>query len=308
MDLLGLAEASVFFCPKRPTGLPDVPSSEMPVYEDSFRPSESLTDAFADFVAVVRQLRRDCPWDREQTHASTRSLTLEEAYEVADAIDAEDWGALEGELGDLLLHGLFHSRIAEEAGRFTLEDVLRRETRKLIRRHPHVFGEEAAEDADDVKATWEAVKRAEREDANDEKRSSVLDGVPEALPALLRAERTQQKAAGTGFEFATREASWEKVEEELREFRATEGAAQEKREEELGDLLFALTAYARRSGLVAEDALRGAVRKFARRFRYVEQRASEEASPEEMKRLWEEASGRGGAGEERERGRGSERG
>ena len=272
--------------------MPDVSPSadEAPVYEPQFRPSEALADAFADFVAVVRQLRRDCPWDREQTHESTKHLTLEEAYEVADAIDAEDWGALEGELGDLLLHGLFHSCIAEEAGRFTLESVLRRETQKLIRRHPHVFGEEAAESAEEVKATWEAVKRAEREEKAGGQPPSALDGVPEALPALLKAERTQQKAAGTGFDFATREASWAKVEEELREFRATEGASQEEREEELGDVLFALAAHARREGLVAENALRGAVEKFARRFRHVEQRAdADEATPEELMQLWEEA-------------------
>ncbi|PSQ99470.1 MAG: nucleoside triphosphate pyrophosphohydrolase [Bacteroidetes bacterium QS_9_68_14] len=276
--------------------MPDAPDPEAPVYEDSFRPSDALAEAFADFVAVVRQLRRDCPWDREQTHASTRSLTLEEAYEVADAIDAEDAEALEGELGDLLLHGLFHSRIAEEAGRFTLEDVLRRETRKLIRRHPHVFGEEEARNAEDVEQTWEAAKRAEREkraDEDDGVSPSALDDVPEALPALLKAARTQQKAAGAGFDFATREASWAKVEEELREFRATEGASPEEREEELGDLLFALTAYARREELEAEDALRNATAKFARRFRYVEQRAAEEATREEMRRLWDEASGRG---------------
>jgi XTP/dITP diphosphohydrolase/tetrapyrrole methylase family protein/MazG family protein len=262
-----------------------------PVYEPQFRPGEALREAFADFVAVVRQLRRDCPWDREQTHASTRHLTLEEAYEVADAIDAEDWGALEGELGDLLLHGLFHSRIAEEGGRFTLESVMRRETRKLIRRHPHVFGEEAAASVEDVKQTWEAVKRAEREaEAGPEAAPSALDGVPEALPALLRAERTQQKAAGAGFDFATRTASWEKVEEELREFRATEGASQEEREAELGDVLFALTTYARREGLVAENALRGTVARFARRFHRIEHRLGDGATPERLETLWEEAT------------------
>jgi len=273
--------------------MPDSSPAEASVHEAPFRPSDALTEAFADFVAVVRRLRRDCPWDREQTHASTRALTLEEAYEVADAIDAEDWEALEGELGDLLLHGLFHSRIAEEAGRFTLEDVLRRETRKLVRRHPHVFGEEAATDVaatdvEEVKATWEAVKRAEREEKGEDEEASALDGVPEALPALLKAARVQQKAAGAGFDFATRSASWAKVEEELREFRATEGASPKAREEELGDLLFALTAYARREDLGAEDALRNATAKFARRFREVEEQTDEDATREEMKQRWEE--------------------
>jgi XTP/dITP diphosphohydrolase/tetrapyrrole methylase family protein/MazG family protein len=274
-----------------------MPDDDFPVYEDSFCPSEPLAEAFADLVAVVRQLRRDCPWDREQTHASTRHLTLEEAYEVAAAIDAEDAEALEGELGDLLLHGLFHSRIAEEAGRFTLEDVLRRETRKLIRRHPHVFGDETVETTDDVKQTWEATKRAERESGEDDGGSgeddsaappSALDGMPEALPALLRAERTQQKAAAAGFDFSSDAASWEQVEEELREFRQTEGASQEAREDELGDVLFALVTYARREGLVAENALRGTVEKFARRFRRIEPRLDDDMNPEAMKQLWED--------------------
>ena len=278
-----------------------MPDDDAPVYEDSFRPSEPLAEAFADLVAVVRQLRRDCPWDREQTHASTRHLTLEEAYEVAAAIDAEDAEALEGELGDLLLHGLFHSRIAEEAGRFTLEDVLRRETRKLIRRHPHVFGDETAETTDDVKQTWEATKRAERESGEDDGGSSgeddsaappsALDGMPEALPALLRAERTQQKAAAAGFDFSSGATSWKQVEEKLRAFRAAsddEGASQEEREEELGDVLFALVTYARREGLVAENALRGTVETFARRFRRIEPRLDDGLSSEAIKRLWED--------------------
>jgi XTP/dITP diphosphohydrolase/tetrapyrrole methylase family protein/MazG family protein len=281
-----------------------MPPDDAPVYEAPFRPSDTLAEAFAEFVAVVRQLRRDCPWDREQTHASTRHLTLEEAYEVAAAIDAGDPDALEGELGDLLLHGLFHSRIAEEAGRFTLESVLRRETRKLIRRHPHVFGEEAAETPEDVKQTWEAAKRAERESGgepdggseDDEAPPSALDGVPEALPALLRAERTQQKAAAAGFDFCTDADSWAQVEEELREFRRADGASQEEREEELGDLLFALAVHARREGLVAENALRGATEKFARRFRRIEPRLTEDMSPEAMKRLWEKAKEEGEKG------------
>lgn len=273
------------------------------IYEAQFAPSEALRDAFADFVAVVRQLRRDCPWDRAQTHASVRHLTLEEAYEAVHAIDGEDWDELEGELGDVLLHVAFHSRIAEQEGRFTLEGVLRRETAKLIRRHPHVFGEEAAENTEAVKQTWEAVKRAERngeERSEEEAAPSALDGVPDALPALLKAERVQQKAAGTGFDFATRAASWEKVEEELREFRrAAEGASKEEREEELGDVLFALTTYARREGLVAENALRRTTAKFARRFRRVEQRLAEDgdATPEDMEQWWNEAKA-----EEREKG------
>lgn len=265
--------------------------------EAPFRPSPSLQEAFADFVAVVRRLRRDCPWDREQTHASTRHLTLEEAYEVAHAIDAEDWDELEGELGDLLLHGLFHSRIAEEAGRFTLESVLRRETKKLVRRHPHVFGEGTpqgddpqgapAETADDVKTTWEAAKRAEREAADEDgPLPSALDGVPDALPALLKAERTQQKAAAVGVDAPSEGTSWETVEEKLHAFRQASADGAPLEEHELGDLLFALVGHARREGLVAENALRGATERFARRFRQVEQHLDEHTTPAEMKQLW----------------------
>ena len=271
--------------------MPDTLSPDVPLYDSQFLPSGALQQAFADFVAVVRQLRRDCPWDREQTHASIKHLTLEEAYEVAHAVDEQDWDELEGELGDLLLHGLFHSGIAEEKGRFTLASVLRRETQKLIRRHPHVFGEEAAENAEAVRETWEAVKRAERTAGEQEEVPSALDGVPEALPALLKAERVQQKAAGAGFDFATRAASWEQLEEELREFRETQDASAEEREEELGDLLFALTAYARREGLVAENALRRTIEKFSRRFRHVEPHLVREdpLSPERLRALWDEA-------------------
>ena len=271
------------------------------IYDPQYAVSEGDLVRLADLVAVVRQLRRDCPWDRRQTHASVRHLLIEEAYEVVDAVEGDDMEELKKELGDVLLHVLFHSAIAEEAGRFTLEEVARIETEKLVRRHPHVFGEtaedEAAEDETAVLKAWEEIKQAERAAAGGEAPSSTLDGVPSRLPALLRAERTQEKAAGVGFDFPEKTQAWQKVEEETAEFRALAhaGAPAAAQEEELGDLFFALVNYARLSGLHAENALRGAVGKFARRFRHVERRLAEEgrslteADLDEMNVLWDEA-------------------
>ena len=267
------------------------------IYDSQYAPSEGDLARLAELVAIVRQLRRDCPWDRRQTHASARHLLIEEAYEVVEAIEAEDPEELKKELGDVLLHVLFHSAIAEEAGRFTLAEVARAETEKLVRRHPHVFGEAAAEDEAAVQKAWEEIKRAEREAAGGEEPPSALDGVPAHLPALLRAERTQEKAAGVGFDFPERKQAWQKVEEEAAEFRglARAGASVAAQEEELGDLFFALVNYARLGGLHAENALRGATDKFARRFRHVERRLAEggrplaEADLDEMGALWDEA-------------------
>ena len=267
------------------------------IYDPQYAASEGDLARLADLVAVVRQLRRDCPWDRRQTHASVRHLLIEEAYEVVDAVEGEDIEELKKELGDVLLHVFFHSAIAEEAGRFTLEEVARTETEKLVRRHPHVFGEAAAEDEAAVLKAWEEIKQTERAAAGGEAPPSALDGVPSHLPALLRAERTQEKAAGVGFDFPEKAQAWQKVEEETAEFRALAraGAPAVAQEEELGDLFFALVNYARLSGLHAENALRGAVGKFARRFGHVERRLAEEgrslteADLDEMDALWDEA-------------------
>ncbi len=293
------------------------------IYDADFSVAAETLGRLADFVAVVRQLRRDCPWDRAQTHASVRHLLIEETYEAVAAIDEEDWDALKKELGDVLLHVVFHSTIAEEDGRFTLEDVVAAETEKLVRRHPHVFGEGGsakAGSAEAVEKTWEEVKREERaaESAKNGASAappSALDGVPGALPALLRAHRIQQKAAGVGFDFPDRAGAWSKVEEELSELRAlTESDASSKaKEAEFGDVLFALVNYARRAGLNAENALRATNDTFTRRFRHVERRlagtgrAAAEASLDEMDALWNEAkereraSGRGGDEELRRR-------
>lgn len=244
------------------------------IYDSEFAEPDDRLEAYADFAAIVRQLRRDCPWDREQTHASVKHLLIEEAYEVVTTIDEEDWEALPEELGDVFLHVLFHATIAEEEGRFTLADVIEAETDKLVRRHPHVFGDRAADNADAVAASWEEIKQQEKDE---EETTSALDGVPHQLPALLRAHRVQEKAAGVGFEFPDRAEAWEKVEEELEEFRraVNEAAGEEEGEAEFGDVLFALTNYARQAGINPENALRQMTDKFKRRFQYVEERLDE---------------------------------
>lgn len=265
-------------------------------YDAEFAEPSDRLEAYADFVAIVKQLRRDCPWDREQTHESVKHLLIEEAYEVVDAIDRADWDELAEELGDVFLHVLFHSVIGEEEGHFTLADVLAAETDKLVRRHPHVFGDDSAEDPDAVAASWEEIKQQENDDADE---ASVLDGVPPQLPALLRAYRSQEKAAGVGFEFPDREAAWAKVEEELAEFRAAaENEDADRRAAEFGDLLFALTNYARQAGINPETVLQETNAKFTRRFQHVEERLRDgevtidEGDLETAERLWREAKER----------------
>lgn len=259
-------------------------------FDPAFQPDDRLRDALADFVALVRHLRRDCPWDREQTHASTRSNLLEEAYEAADAIDREDWPDFSKELGDVLLHVVFHSVIAEGDGRFTLLDVVTQETEKLVRRHPHVFGDAAVSGTTEVLANWEAIKAQERKGAV---RTGVLSGLPKALPALVRAQRTQEKVAGVGFDFPDADGAWAKVDEELGEYRTASTEAQ--RQAELGDVLFALVNHARLSGLDAEAALQATNERFARRFGHVEARLKGQgrspkgATLDEMDALWDEA-------------------
>lgn len=269
------------------------------IYDGTFTPSELERDAYVDFVAIVRQLRRDCPWDREQTHESVKHLLIEEAYETIEAIEAGDWEELKKELGDLFLHVVFHGVMGEEEDRFTLEDVIRTETAKLVRRHPHVFGEGEAGSAEEVLTSWEQIKMQEG------KKTSALEGVPRELPALLRALRIQEKAAGVGFDFPEREGAWEKVEEETDEFHAaarSRNASDAEKEEEFGDLLFALVNYARRVGINPENALRRTMDKFTYRFQHVEKQLSEagrtmsEAELTEMDRLWKDAKERGSRG------------
>jgi MazG family protein len=257
--------------------------------------AKAAPDLFADYVAVVRRLRRECPWDREQTHASVRHLLIEEAYETVDAVEREDWDDLRGELGDLLLHVVFHAEIAETTtGAFELEDVMRSSMEKLVRRHPHVFGDTAVSGTGEVLRNWEEIKRQERAAGGSERRSA-LAGVPAHLPALLRAHRVQEKAGGVGFDFPEASGAWGKVEEEIGELRAAVEEGGEAAEREFGDVLFALVNYARFIGVNPENALRATVDTFARRFAHVEARLAEsdrspaEASLEEMDGYWEEA-------------------
>ncbi|MFQ5569383.1 MAG: nucleoside triphosphate pyrophosphohydrolase [Rhodothermales bacterium] len=264
------------------------------IYDPQFVEPADRLEAYADFVAIVKQLRRDCPWDREQTHESVKHLLIEEAYETVEAIDREDWHELKKELGDLLLHVVFHSVIAEKDGRFTLKDVIEAETEKLVRRHPHVFGDVTVNGVDEVLTNWEQIKLREGE------KMSALEGVPGHLPALLRAYRIQEKAAGVGFDFPKKEGAWDKVEEEISEFRALaeSGAALVQVEEEFGDVLFGLVNYARFIGVNPENALRRTNDKFGRRFQHIERRLAEqgqamaEVDLVELDRYWEEAKQR----------------
>ncbi|HUD94052.1 nucleoside triphosphate pyrophosphohydrolase [Sphingobium sp.] len=240
----------------------------------------------ANVMARLRDPDTGCPWDIEQDFASISPYTIEEAYEVADAIERGDMAALRDELGDLLLQVAFHSRIAEQAGHFALQDVIDAITEKMVRRHPHVFGEGARRE--DGHAQWEIIKAAER--AEKEPDPSALAGVANALPALLRAEKLQKRAARTGFDWPDTVGAMGKIAEELDEVREAEG--QEAREEEVGDLLFAVVNLARHLKVDPENALRKANAKFGRRFRAMEHIAGDSfatLSLDEKEDLWQQA-------------------
>jgi MazG family protein len=255
----------------------------------------SAADAFDELVRIMQRLRAPggCPWDREQTHASIKPYLIEEAYEVAEAIDDNDFDELRKELGDLLLQVVFHAQMAQEANRFGIEDVVRGINDKMVRRHPHVFADTEVSGADEVLRNWARIKSEERKDRPD---NSVVAGVPRALPALLRAHRLGEKAAHVGFDWSQPEEVLAKVDEELAELRQAvadgDGAAAEA---ELGDLLLALASLGRHLRLHGEDALQRASDRFVRRFRHVEARLAEQqrgphdASPQELNELWEEA-------------------
>lgn len=222
-------------------------------------------DGLNELAQIMRRLRAPdgCPWDREQTFATIAPYTIEEAYEVADAVASGDMAALREELGDLALQVVYHAQMAAEAGAFTLADVLAGINAKMIRRHPHVFGDAAAvADAAAQAANWETMKAAERP------RASALDGVASALPALMRAQKVAARAARAGFDWSDADAALAKVHEELAELAAAPDDAA--RREEAGDLLFAVAVHLRKLGVDAEAALRDATRKFERRFRAIE--------------------------------------
>ncbi len=249
-----------------------------------------MTDSkFNEFVSIVKRLRKECPWDREQTNDSIKASTIEEAYEVVEAIDNKDFDELKIELGDLLLHVVFHTVIAEENNHFNIDQVIESIQTKLIRRHPHVFGDVQLNNAGEVKRNWEGLKLSEGRD-------SILDGVPITLPALQRAYRLQEKASKIGFDWEKKEDVWKKVIEEIQEMHKSEkNESKENLEKEVGDVFFALVNYARFLGVNPENALRLTNEKFIKRFNYIEKKVKEsgkainESNLEEMDRYWNES-------------------
>lgn len=240
--------------------------------------TDSRLEAFGRLLKTMDELREKCPWDREQTTESIRHLTIEETYELSDAILAGDPSEICKELGDILLHIVFYAKIGSEKGQYDIESVINQLCEKLIRRHPHIYGEVKVENSDDVKQNWEQIKLKEK---GDQKKKSVLSGVPQSMPSLVKAYRMQDKAAQVGFDWENKEQVWAKVEEELEEFKQAQSNLE--RENELGDLLFSLVNYARFDQINPDDALEKTNIKFKKRFEYIEQKAEE--AGREMKTL-----------------------
>lgn len=256
---------------------------------------EEKLKAFGDFLDVLDTLRVKCPWDRKQTNESLRPNTIEETYELVDALMANDSRNICKELGDVLLHVAFYAKIGEEKGDFDIHDVCKSLTDKLIYRHPHIYGNVEAETSEEVKQNWEKIKLKEKGG-----NKTVLGGVPSALPALIKAARIQEKAANVGFDWEHKEDVWNKVEEEMSEVRQEiETGDRSAIEKEFGDLLFAVINAARLYGVNPENALEHTNRKFIRRFNHIEEGAGKqgrrisELTLEEMDRLWDEAKGLG---------------
>lgn len=249
---------------------------------------------FQELLAIMARLRAEngCPWDREQTHKSLRQYLLEETFEVLETLDEENYSELPGELGDLLLQIIFHAQIGSENHAFTIEDVIENISEKLIRRHPNVFGDLDIKNAEEQSVNWERIKKTEG-------KTSVIDGVPKALSALLRATRIQQKASTVGFDWPEPAPVWDKVAEELAELKEVcQEQNQDRIEEEFGDLLFALVNLSRFLRVNAEDALRRTTEKFISRFRNVEDefkkqnKSMHEATLAELDAVWEAVKAR----------------
>jgi XTP/dITP diphosphohydrolase len=229
--------------------------------------NDSRLDAFKRLLDIMDELRAKCPWDKEQTTESIRHLTIEETYELSDAILKGDHEEVKKELGDILLHIVFYAKIGSESGLYDIESVINQLCEKLIRRHPHIYGDVQAENSDVVKQNWEQIKLKEKGNA----KKSVLSGVPNSMPSLVKALRMQDKAAQVGFDWENKNQVWEKVEEELNEFKTATNAKD--REEEFGDLLFSLINYARFENINPDDALEKTNQKFKKRFEYIEAKA-----------------------------------
>jgi len=246
--------------------------------------------AFERLLNIMDDLRKGCPWDKEQTMESLRHLTIEETYELSDAILSNDLEEIKKEVGDLMLHLVFYAKIGSEKNAFDITDVLNSISEKLIHRHPHIYGDLTVVDAEEVKNNWEKLKLQEG-------KKSVLEGVPQSMPPLVKAYRIQEKVKGVGFDWERPEQVWEKVEEELGELKAEidQGAPKDKVEGEFGDLLFSLVNYARFVNINPEDALEKTNRKFIKRFQYLEQAALKnqkelkDMSLAEMDVFWEQA-------------------
>ena len=232
-------------------------------------PQENLSKAFLGLVEIMDTLREKCPWDKKQTIQSLRSNTIEELYELVDAIVEEDWQGIKEELGDILLHVLFYAKIGTEQGHFTLQDSIEGISKKLIHRHPHIYGDVKADDEETVKKNWEQLKLQEG-------KKSLLEGVPNSLPSMVKAFRIQQKVKQVGFEWENKEQVWDKVEEEIKELQVEiEAKNQDKMEAEFGDVLFSLVNYARFLNIDPETALERTNKKFKYRFELMESYANE---------------------------------
>ena len=247
---------------------------------------QAVAAAFMRLVGIMDELREKCPWDKKQTEQTLRPLTIEETYELADAITDKDWKGIKEEIGDLLLHIVFYAKIGAEQQQFTLEESINAICDKLIHRHPHIYGDVQVKDEEDVKLNWEKLKLKEG-------KKSVLSGVPLSLPAVVKATRLQEKAKQVGFEWDNREQVWEKVEEESNELHEAVAVNEQHRiEEEFGDLMFSLINYARFLRIDAENALEKTNKKFIKRFTLMEQEALQQGKSltdmtlNEMDAIW----------------------
>lgn len=250
---------------------------------------EQQLKAFDRLLTIMDELRAGCPWDKKQTMETLRHLTIEETYELGDAILDNDLEEVKKELGDVLLHIVFYSKIGSETNHFDIADVCNTICDKLVSRHPHIYGDVKVENEEDVKRNWENLKLKEG-------KNSVLEGVPKSLPALVKANRIQEKVAGVGFDWEQPEQVWEKVEEELKEFKnEIKNANQDAIESEFGDVLFSMVNYARFLNINPENALERTNKKFSKRFQYLEEKAQAINKPlkdmtlAEMDVFWEEA-------------------
>jgi XTP/dITP diphosphohydrolase len=248
--------------------------------------------AFKRLLDIMDDLRAKCPWDKKQTIESLRYLTIEETYELSDAIIEGDLQQIKGEIGDLMLHLVFYSKIASETNAFTISDVLNAICDKLVHRHPHIYGDVTATTEEDVKANWEKIKLKEKGSVENR---SVLEGVPKSLPAMVKATRIQEKARGVGFDWENPNQVWDKVNEELSELKHEIDHKTDKVEDELGDVLFSIINYSRFVGVNPEDALEKTNRKFIKRFKYLEEesrkdgKAMGEMTLQEMDKYWNKA-------------------